>query len=103
MTYGQISAVLDSPYSARVVGFAMNAAPEALGLPCHRVVNRLGECAPPPAFGGPGVQKKLLEAEGVPFLPNGRINMDLALYDPARDGVGDGKPDLPEDAESIYI
>ena len=82
MTYGQIGQVLDSPYSAKVVGFAMSSAPDALHLPCHRVVNRLGEMAPGLIFGGPQTQRELLRDEGVVFLPNGKIDLALARFEP---------------------
>ena len=39
-TYGQIARLLGNPRLSRIVGCALNGAPE--GLPCHRVVNRLG-------------------------------------------------------------
>ncbi|MDR1124670.1 MAG: MGMT family protein [Deltaproteobacteria bacterium] len=77
MTYGQISQVLDNACSARYVGYAMGAAPE--GLPCHRVVNRLGEMAPH-LFNGR--QREILEAEGAPFKPDGRLNLEECLYWP---------------------
>ena len=73
MTYGQIAFLLGRPRAARIVGCAMYAAPS--GLPCHRVVRQNGETAPPEAFGGPGVQRALLEREGVEFLANGRVNL----------------------------
>ena len=82
MTYGQISRCLDNTCSARYVGYAMASAPALLGLPCHRVVNRLGELSPGAAFGGEGRQRALLEAEGVPFKANGRIDLDACLYRP---------------------
>ena len=82
MTYGQISKLLQSPYSAKIVGYAMSSAPRELNLPCHRVLNRLGESAPGAAFGGPGNQRRMLEAEGVPFLPDGRVDLKQVLYEP---------------------
>lgn len=45
------------------------------GVPCHRVVFKDGMLAPGFAFGGPGAQRALLEAEGVGFLPDGRVRM----------------------------
>ena len=39
-------------------------------FPCHRVVNSQGRTAPDWAE-----QRFLLEAEGVEFKPNGRVNM----------------------------
>lgn len=81
MTYGQIARVLNSPYSAKLVGFAMSAAPGDAGLPCHRVVNRKGEMAGGMHFGGAAAQRALLEAEGVTFLDDGTIDLDKALYE----------------------
>lgn len=79
MTYGQIAKRLGGFYSGRTVGFAMRAAPEKRNLPCHRVVNRLGEMAPGLIFGGAGVQRKRLKKEGVKFLPDGRIDLKKSL------------------------
>jgi len=72
-TYGLIAAMIGRPQAARHVGFAMNSAPE--GLPCHRVVNRLGTLAPQDVFGSEDFQRHLLALEGVTFLENGRIDM----------------------------
>ena len=82
MTYGQISDVLGNICSARYVGYAMNGVPAHMDLPCHRVVNRKGELAPGGNFGGPENHRRLLEAEGVTFTPQGRINLDECLFDP---------------------
>jgi methylated-DNA-protein-cysteine methyltransferase-like protein len=78
MTYGQIALALGSPRAARIVGGAMSRAPE--GLPCHRVLNRLGELSSPEVF-GPGVQRERLEEEGVTFLKNGRVDLVRCLWD----------------------
>lgn len=82
MTYGQISHMLKRPHGAKFVGFAMASAPDHAGLPCHRVVNRLGGMAPGMIFGGEAVQREKLAAEGVPFLENGRVDLAEALFDP---------------------
>ncbi len=74
-TYGQIAAWLDSPRSARTVGWAMWEAATHLGLPCHRVVNSSGAMAPAHVFGGEGRQRAMLEAEGVTFRENGCVDM----------------------------
>lgn len=81
-TYGQIGKLLGNPRGARVVGWAMQAAPENLRLPCHRVVNRLGEMSPGDIFGGPGIQRAILEAEGIVFNSNGQIDMKKCLWHP---------------------
>lgn len=80
MTYGQIAAMLGEPRNARVVGWAMRAAPSSLGLPCHRVVNRLGEMSPSYAFGSKGIQRELLMSEGITFKENGCIDMEKHLW-----------------------
>lgn len=82
MTYGQITRALGGIYSAQLVGFAMSAAPDGADLPCHRVVNRRGEMAPGFAFGGEAQQRGLLAAEGAPFLPDGRVDVDAARFEP---------------------
>lgn len=75
MTYGQIALVLGCPGSARVVGWAMRAAPAGQGIPCHRVVNKKGELAPEYVFGSGDCQREILLNEGVTFLKDGRIDM----------------------------
>lgn len=79
-TYGQIAAALGSPRGARTVGWAMQSTPEQLRLPCHRVVNRLGEMAPSYAFGGADIQRAILENEGVTFKADGCIDMKKHLW-----------------------
>ncbi len=79
ITYGMIAEMLGNPRSSRVVGYAMHSAPAERGLPCHRVVNREGRLSPDDVFGGSGVQQKLLEEEGITFLPNGCIDLQKHL------------------------
>lgn len=80
-TYGQIAALLGDRCNARVVGWAMKAAPYELKLPCHRVVNRLGEMSPEYVFGSKQLQKDILEAEGITFKKDGCIDMKKHLWD----------------------
>jgi methylated-DNA-protein-cysteine methyltransferase-like protein len=79
-TYGQIALLLGEPRSARVVGWAMKAAPKQLNLPCHRVVNRLGEMSPGYVFGSPEVQRAILSSEGITFNKSGCINMKKHIW-----------------------
>lgn len=78
MTYGQIGKI--TGLSPRVVGFALHANPDGKLIPCHRVVNREGRVAPGYAFGGRDIQKKRLEEEGVHFVDEARVDLDLYLY-----------------------
>ena len=77
-TYGQVALLAGNPRWARVVGYALHVNPEPGIIPCHRVVNRDGKGAPSFAFGGEGVQRQLLESEGIVFESDGRI--DLGKY-----------------------
>ena len=69
MSYGHVA--------ARGVGFALHRNPEPGVIPCHRVVFRDGSICSGYAFGGPEVQRRLLEAEGVSFLADGRVDMEM--------------------------
>jgi methylated-DNA-protein-cysteine methyltransferase-like protein len=63
--------------ASRAVGYALHANPEPVVIPCHRVVNREGKLSPAFAFGGIGVQQKLLESEGVEVV---NIAVSLEKY-----------------------
>ena len=77
-SYGQVAALAGNPRWARVVGYALHVNPEPGVIPCHRVVMADGRVAPGFAFGGPDVQRGLLEGEGVRFAPDGTV--DMAAY-----------------------
>ena len=81
-TYGAIARALGQPGAARTVGWAMRAAPAGSSLPCHRVVNATGALSPGDAFGGDGIQRSLLEREGVTFDAQGRVNVKRHLWIP---------------------
>ena len=81
-SYGQVARLMGAPRCARQVGFAMHASPGvAGGVPCHRVVFAGGSLAPGFAFGGPGEQRRMLESEGVRFLPDGRVDMGAFAWE----------------------
>ena len=75
-TYGQVALLAGNSRWARVVGYALHVNPEPGTIPCHRVVNREGKVAPGFAFGGEGVQRQLLESEGIVFESDGRIDLE---------------------------
>ena len=70
ITYGQIAMLVGRPQNARLVGYVLHHAPDSLHLPCYRVVNSDGRCAP-----HWDKQRSLLKAEGVTFRPNGCVDM----------------------------
>lgn len=76
VTYGQIAKKLGSR-DARKVGWALHANKEENQVPCHRVVNNQGRLAPNFAFDGPEKQRRRLEADGVKFLANGKVDLKL--------------------------
>ncbi len=72
-SYGQIARMLGNPRLSRIVGCALNAAPE--DLPCHRVVNRFGGLSEAFSPDGRESHRLLLEMEGVAFDAEGRVDM----------------------------
>lgn len=74
-SYGQVARMVGRPRNARFVGYALHVNPEPSVIPCHRVVFKDGSLAPGFAFGGEDEQRRLLEAEDVGFLPDGRVDM----------------------------
>ena len=74
-SYGQVARMVGRPRNARFVGYALHVNPEPGVIPCHRVVFKNGSLAPGFAFGGEDEQRRLLEAEGVAFLDDGRVDM----------------------------
>lgn len=81
MTYGQVAELLGKRISPRYVGFAMHVCPKS--VPWHRVVNASGGCSTDRLPGGcPGLQRILLEREGVRFLPSGRLALQTYRWAP---------------------
>jgi methylated-DNA-protein-cysteine methyltransferase-like protein len=84
ITYGLIARLLGDPRHARQVGWAMAAAPTSgEPIPAHRVINARGELSGGAAFGGYQVQRAQLEAEGVQFMADGRVDLERYLWLPA--------------------
>ena len=75
-SYGQIAALIGREKNARLVGRVLREAEHYGSYPCHRVVNHAGRTAP-----GWEDQRRLLEAEGVGFRPDGRVDMGRFQWD----------------------
>lgn len=86
-TYGTIARALGTPRSARVVGWALNVAPEGAALPCHRVVDRDGNLSGGWHFGHPDIMANRLRDEDVPFVAPYRVDLASCLWDPAEELV----------------
>ncbi len=76
-TYGQVAALAGNKRWSRMVGYALHVNPDPEHIPCHRVVNRMGEVSKAFAFGGENRQIVLLEQEGVSFTDG---HVDLQKY-----------------------
>ncbi|MCX6141030.1 MAG: MGMT family protein [Candidatus Kapabacteria bacterium] len=83
-TYGHIAQVIGSRSGARLVGWALNAVAvsDRTDIPCHRVVNRLGELSGKMHFETPFVMRERLEAEGVTFNAEA-VDMQKHLWIPS--------------------
>lgn len=78
--YGQVAALAGNKRWARVVGYALHACPDPVGIPWHRVVKRDGSPAFDSAGEGSNLQKELLESEGVRFK-GGKVIMKDYQWD----------------------
>src|SRR5689334_20750493 len=72
VTYGQVSAMIDRRLTPVGVGWALRAAPEG-AIPWHRVVNARGGISTDGEHAG--LQRALLEAEGVVFDEDGTVSL----------------------------
>lgn len=65
-----------------MVGWAINAPPPELGLPCHRVVNRIGFLSGGWHFGHPDVMRDALLGEGIEFVEEYQVDLRAHFWDP---------------------
>ncbi len=83
ITYGAIAHVLGDPRKARQVGWALAATPsESPPIPAHRVVNARGDIPGGHASRRYRVHRTQLEAEGVVFGQDGRVDLERYLWLP---------------------
>jgi methylated-DNA-protein-cysteine methyltransferase related protein len=80
-TYGDIAEACGIRSSARMVGWAVNAAKNS-NLPCHRVVNRFGALTGKMHFGDPNLMEDLLRSEGVEFDEEGNVILEKFRWTP---------------------
>jgi len=78
-TYGQISEMIGRTLTPVGVGWALRAAKED-ELPWHRVVNARGSISTDAEH--PGLQRALLEAEGVEFGDDGYLDLSKCQWKP---------------------
>jgi methylated-DNA-protein-cysteine methyltransferase-like protein len=80
-TYGIIAEFLGAKSSSRLVGWALNAVMDRVDIPCHRVVNRLGELSGKMHFDHPTQMKERLLAEEVTFIGEA-VDLSKHLWKP---------------------
>ena len=83
-SYGAIAAYLGTRLSARMVGWAMNAAHVAKPkVPAQRVVNRNGMLTGKHHFATPTLMEELLKKDGVAVKDDTIVDFEKKFWDPA--------------------
>ncbi len=83
-SYGAIAKCIGMKISARMVGWAMNAAHGRNDVPAHRVVNRNGLLTGKHHFSPPELMQQLLENEGIKIQDDQILNFQEVLWKPDR-------------------
>ena len=81
-SYGAIAKTLGTARSARMVGWAMNAAHNLEDVPAHRVVNRKGLLTGKHHFDGTNLMQQLLESEGIVVENNQIMDFEKHFWEP---------------------
>lgn len=81
-SYGAIAKALGTGRSARMVGWAMNAAHTLEDVPAHRVVNRKGLLTGKHHFDGTNLMQQLLESEGIVVEDNQIVDLEKVFWTP---------------------
>ncbi|MEQ9166828.1 MAG: MGMT family protein [Fulvivirga sp.] len=81
-SYGAIANYLGAKRSARMVGWAMNAAHGLDDVPAHRVVNRVGLLSGKNHFSEPDRMEQLLKDEGITVVEDKVSDFKRIFWDP---------------------
>jgi methylated-DNA-protein-cysteine methyltransferase-like protein len=84
-SYGAIARYLGTGMSARMVGWAMNAAHAEKSIPAHRVVNSQGLLTGKHHFKTPTAMQKALEKEGTKVSKDKVVDFQNRFWDPAKE------------------
>ena len=74
-TYGQVARLAGLGRQARQVGYALHALPDGHDVPWHRVINARGEISMRTDPVHEGLQREMLEEEGIVFDQHGRVTL----------------------------
>jgi methylated-DNA-protein-cysteine methyltransferase related protein len=91
-TYGRIARFAGAGRSARMVGYALHNCPDDVSENAHRVVNRIGELTGGWSWGHPAIMRGLLEDEGITFVDEYQVDLEIHLWDPNIELTGDQPP-----------
>jgi methylated-DNA-protein-cysteine methyltransferase-like protein len=98
-TYGQVAALAGLPRQARLVGYSLHGLPDGSTLPWQRVVNAQGRVSQRAEPGySEGLQRHLLEEEGVVFDLSGRIDLKRYRWEPDAAKAAGLRPTTPRPA-----
>jgi methylated-DNA-protein-cysteine methyltransferase-like protein len=81
-SYGAIAHFLGTKSSARMVGWAMNAAHALHDIPAHRVVNRNGMLSGKMHFATPTRMEELLKKEKIQVVNDQIVDFQIKFWDP---------------------
>lgn len=84
-SYGAIANYLGTKMSARMVGWAMNAAHSQKSVPAHRVVNRNGLLTGKHHFATPRTMQQLLQQEGIRVINDKIVRFNELFWNPAKE------------------
>lgn len=84
-SYGAIANYLGTKGSARMVGWAMNAAHGLEDVPAHRVVNRVGVLSGKHHFSSPTMMEDLLKNEGITVIDDRIVEFGKVYWDPGKE------------------
>jgi methylated-DNA-protein-cysteine methyltransferase-like protein len=79
-TYGDVARAANIS-SARVVGWALKGN-QNKEIPCHRVIQKSGTLAKNFSLGGWKEQKRRLLKDGVVFMKENQVDMDVCYWQP---------------------
>jgi len=82
-SYGDIANFLGTKSSARMVGWAMNAAHTMPDIPAHRVVNRNGMLSGKMHFSTPTKMEELLKKEKIIVVDDQIVDFEKKRWDPS--------------------
>src|SRR6267154_3663990 len=82
-SYGAVARYLGTGMSARMVGWAMNAAHTGEKVPAHRVVNSQGLLTGKHHFKTPTAMQRALEKEGVKVTKDKVVDFEKRFWNPS--------------------